>query len=44
LTKPPLQLLGKLVYVSYTTDSPGVSVGRSADDLALIFTWLTYAY
>jgi hypothetical protein len=37
------------MYVSYTTDRPGVSVGLPAGALALIclwvfFTWLTYAY
>jgi hypothetical protein len=47
--KTNLQLLGLLMYVSYTTDRLGGSVGHPAGALAIIclwvlLTWLTYAY
>jgi hypothetical protein len=41
LTKLYLQLFwDKLMYVSYTTDPPGSSVGHPAGALALICLWV----
>ncbi len=44
-----LTFWGKLMYVSYTTDWPGVSVGHPTGALAIIclwvyLTWSTYSY
>ncbi len=36
------QLLGKLMYVSYTPDRSGASVGHRACDLALICLWVLW--
>jgi hypothetical protein len=45
----PLMFWEKLMYVSYTTDRPGSSVGHSVGALAVIclwvlLTWLAYTY
>ncbi len=39
-----LTFWGKLMYVSHTTDWPGVSVGHPVDALAIICLWVLWSY